>query len=177
MTGYNDEVSMIFGIRKMFLLPLAVDAVLVFVLTLIVFFSGGGSVEKVAITAILVVLVCLLIDSLFRKTVVGANGIVIKRFMKTKDIAWDEITNIDAMVLRKKAYLLLTSTKGFHIISNNLSDFSRIVSAIFERTDNEKIEPAARKLITLPVRRISDIILLWLVFAIVLLIMWYKLTQ
>lgn len=177
MTGNNDEAPGIYGIRKMFLLPLAIDTALVFALTLIVFLGGGRSLEKAALTVILVILICLLVDSLFRKTVVGADGIVIKRFMKTRNVAWDEITSIDAMVLRKKAYLLLTSTKGFHIISNNLSDFSRLVSAVFERTDNEKIEPAARKLVTLSVRRISDIILLWLASGIVLLIMWYKLTQ
>ncbi|MCK9230502.1 MAG: hypothetical protein M0Q23_07235 [Syntrophales bacterium] len=177
MTGHHDEAMGIYGIRKMFLLPLAVITILVFVLTLIVFSGGGKPMEKVSLTVILVILICLLIDSLSRKALVSAKGIVIRRFMRTRDIAWDEITNIDAMVLRKKAYLLLSSTKGFHVISNNLSDFSKLVSSVFERTDNEKIEPAARKLATLSVRRISDIILLWLASGLVLLIMWYKVTQ
>lgn len=177
MTAETAEAPGVYGIRKMFLLPLAIDTALVFVLAITVFLGGGRPVEKGALTVILVVLICLLIDSLFRKTEVGADGIVIKRFMKTRGIAWDEITNIDAMVLRKKAYLLLTSTKGFHVISNNLSDFPGLVSAVFERTDDEKIEPAARKLVTLSVRRMSDIILLWLACGLLLLIMWYKLTQ
>jgi len=63
--------------------------------------------------------------------------------------------------LNKRVYLLFTTTRGFYALSNNLSDFSTIVSRVIDYAGEDKIEPAARKALENVPQRVSDIVLLW----------------
>ena len=165
------------GTRKSFLVPLSVDTVLACVLFAIALPAGVMSMETIIPGVIFIVLFAVLILSLRKKVLVGPSGIAIQGFLKRKELAWGDITNVDALVMKKKAYLLFTTTRGFHVLSNNLAGFAAIVSRVFESAGDEKIEPAAKKLLEQVPRRMSDIILLWVAAGIMAGILCYKMIQ
>ncbi|MGO9137502.1 MAG: hypothetical protein ACLP9S_19440 [Syntrophales bacterium] len=81
--------------------------------------------------------------------------------MRKKELRWEEITYIGALILRKRVYLLLTTVKGFYILSNSYEKFSTLVSDLVGRMDNEKVEEEVRKQIEHPAKNMSDIIMTW----------------
>jgi hypothetical protein len=66
----------------------------------------------------------------------------------------------------------LTTTKGFHIISNAYRNFTGLVKGIVNRVEAERIEEPVKVLIEHPVRKVSDIVSAW-VGAVVLLVIIY----
>ena len=165
------------GTRKAFLIPLAVDAVLAGILCLMVFPAAGMSMEAVVLGVIFITLVIVLGISLRRKALIGPSGVTIAGLTGAKEFAWEEITNVDALIMKKKAYLLLTTTRGFHALSNNLSDFAGIVSRVFASAGDEKIEPAARTVLEDVPRRMSDLVMLWLAAVIMIGVLFFKIIQ
>jgi len=81
--------------------------------------------------------------------------------MRKKELRWEEITYIGALILRKRVYLLLTTVKGFYILSNSYENFPTLVSDLVGRMDNEKVEEEVRKQIEHPAKNMSDIIMTW----------------
>ncbi|OPL14910.1 MAG: hypothetical protein AVO39_08350 [delta proteobacterium MLS_D] len=169
------EDSAVYGTRKMLLVPLALDAMLALALFLIVFPAAGVSAEAAALGIIALALVVLLAELFVRKVELGMEGITISKFLRTKTLAWNDITRVDALAVRKKVYILLSTNGGFHVVSNNLADFTKIVSYIVSKTGDEKIDPAVRNILANPLRRISDVVLLWLAAFIMVGILCYKL--
>jgi hypothetical protein len=91
----------------------------------------------------------------------GDQGIMIRKFMRKKELRWEDITHIGALILRKRVYLLLTTVKGFYILSNAYEKFSMLVSDLISRMDNEKVEEEVRRQIEHPAKNMSDIIMTW----------------
>jgi hypothetical protein len=91
----------------------------------------------------------------------GDQGIMIRKFMRKKELRWDDITHIGALILRNRVYILLTTVKGFYILSNAYEKFSTLVSNLVGHMDNEKVEEEVRRQIEHPARNMSDIIMTW----------------
>ncbi len=175
MASNQLDDTAVYGTRKILLVPLALDAILALALFLTALPAAGVSTETVTLGVIALVLVVILGECLFRKVELGTEGITISKFLRTRNLTWDDITRVDALAVRKKVYLLLSTNGGFHVVSNNLADFTKIASYIVSKTGDEKIDPAVRKILESPSRRISDVVLLWLAAFIMVGIVCYKL--
>jgi hypothetical protein len=112
---------------------------------------------------------------MFRKVKTGDQGMMIVKLMRKKELSWQDITHIGAVILRKKVYLLLTTVKGFYILSYAYENFSSLVRDIVERVETEKVEEDVRKQVDHPVKNISDIIMTWLTVMILIGIISVKL--
>ncbi|MGZ6223144.1 MAG: hypothetical protein ACXWMW_10425 [Syntrophales bacterium] len=86
---------------------------------------------------------------------------MIRKFMRKKELRWEDITHIGALILRKRVYLLLTTVKGFYILSNSYEKFSTLVSDLVGRMDSEKVEEEVRRQIEHPAKNMSDIVMTW----------------
>jgi hypothetical protein len=69
--------------------------------------------------------------------------------------------------MRKRVYLLLTTTRGFIILSNAYEDFSALIRNIVAQVGPEKVEEEVRAQAERPVRNRADVISLW--FAVVVI--------
>jgi hypothetical protein len=87
---------------------------------------------------------------------------MIMKFLRKKELSWQDITHIGAVIFRKKVYLLLTTLKGFYILSYAYENFSTLVRDIVDHMDAEKVEEDVKKQVEHPVKNISDIIMTWL---------------
>ncbi|MGZ6275222.1 MAG: hypothetical protein ACXWMI_03815 [Syntrophales bacterium] len=151
----------VYRIRRSFLFPFLVDFILLFFLLLLSYFLGGSKLERILLTAIFIPVIYVLVESSFRMVQTGDQGIMIRKFMRKKELRWEDITNIGALILRKRVYLLLTTVKGFYILSNGYEKFSTLVSDLVGRMDSEKVEEEVRRQIEHPAKNMSDIVMTW----------------
>ncbi len=163
--------------RKIFLIPFAIDMILLFVVIILSLAIGGTPQESIILIIVFIPLAYLFLESLVRKTVVAPQKIIIKKLFRKKELQWADITNVDIMVVRKKVYLLLTSTQGFHILSNAYADFTAMARDIADNAGTEKVEGRVREFLENPVRRIADIVSTWLAAVILVGIIYFKLIQ
>ena len=154
--------------RREFLYPFSLVSFFLFVLLIISLFDRSFQPEIVILTIIFVPTMYFLLQALRRRTTVGPDGVTVRKLFKEKHLRWREITNIDILAVRKKAYLLLTTTKGFYVLANSHGSFSSLVRDIVRHGDQEKVEEGVRDLIEHPVVRISDVASSWIASLILL---------
>lgn len=134
-----------YGVRRAVLIPLGLDVVLLLVLLTNALFLRGETAEKVIFSIFFLVTVALFLASYRRRVVVAEGGLLIRRLWGDKSLAWDEITHVGCITLRRKVYLLLTTVKGFFIISNVLSGFPELAAEISDRVGGERVEEECRR--------------------------------
>ena len=150
------------------LVPLAVDLSLVFVLFFISLCVGGSTMERVVFIIIFILLFFIFLELIFREVNVGDDSIKIKKLFRKKELKWEDITNIDAVIIRKRVYLLLSTTTGFHVLSNVYEKFAVLLQEIVDNIDREKVDNKVKDILNHPIKKISNVILAWFA-AIVLL--------
>ena len=163
-----------YRIKKAFLIALSVVTFLLFLLFLFSFFLKGSSVEKFVLTMIFIAVALILLEAVSRKVLTGNHGVLIKKFLKEKELNWGDITQVGMIVFRKRVYLLLTTTKGFHILSNSYDGFPGLLREIVDHVDKEKIDEEVRSQIESPIRKISDVVSIWITAAVLIVIIVIK---
>jgi hypothetical protein len=164
-----------YKIKKAFLVALSVDVVLLFLLCAMSLFLKSAAIDMGIFTFISIIALFILIEALSRKVLTGDQGILISKFFKRREFRWEDITHVGVLVLRKRVYVLLTTTKGFYIISNAYEAFPHLLSNIADRVDKEKIEEEAHDQIEHPINRMTDIISAWFAAALLVALIAYKL--
>ena len=160
--------------RVSFLIPLILDTLLLCVLVLISLFRGTFPAETIILVIILLPLMYLLLESLVRVVSVGAQGILITKLFRKKTLHWEDITNVDVMIIRKKIYLLLTTTKGFHILTNTFGNFTALVQDITGHLRDDVIEQRVMEVAERSVVRRADIVAAWIAVAMLVIIIYLK---
>ena len=127
-----------YTIRKALLIPLGLDVLLLFCLLLIALFLEGGATEKLIFTLFFLPALLLFLECFFRRVTVTEEGLVIRKLGRTKAFSWGEITHVGCLTVHRKVYLLLTTVKGFFIISNAFGGFSTLVEEIVARVETGK---------------------------------------
>ena len=161
-----------YKIRKAFLIPMVVNIIFIFVLFVNSFTGERHPVERIVLAIILIIIGCIVTETMSREITIDDVGIRIKKFLRQKALKWEQITNIDAVILQKKVYLALTTTRGFFIISNSYENFTDLVRCTVEPLGDQKVEKRVRELVARPIRKLSDIVGAWIA-AILLLIITY----
>jgi hypothetical protein len=165
----------IYTIRKAFLIPFTVDVVLLFVLLVISLFLGGAPAEKGVLAVIFLPMFLIFLEARFRSVFVGDRGIRLKKFLRTKDVDWEDITHVGALIIRNKVYLLLTTVKGFFILSNAYEKFPLLIRDIVEHTGQEKVEEEVRGQMEHPPVSWENVIAAWIAAAVIAGIIFMKL--
>jgi hypothetical protein len=134
----------VFRIRRAFLIPLGVDAFLLFCLLLISLLLQGAVTERFVFAIFFVPTLYLFLESLFRRVILDETGITIRKLWRGKVVSWGEITHVGCLALHKKVYILLTTVKGLFIVSNAYEGFAGLVDEIVGHVELEKVEEDVR---------------------------------
>ena len=164
-----------YKIKNAFLVALSVDVVLLFLLCGISLFLKSAVFDIIVFALISIIALFILIETQSRKVLTGDQGLLIGKFFKRRELRWEDITHVGVLVLRKRVYVLLTTTKGFYIISNAYEEFPGLLGDIADRVDQERIEEEARDQIAHPINRMTDIISAWIAAALLVALIAYKL--
>jgi len=154
-----------YSIRRAFLIPLGVDAFLLFVLLLISLLLKGETTEKLVFTIFFLPTLVLFCESLYRRVVVTDEGIVVRKLGRSRAVAWGEITHVGSLTIHKKVYILLTTVKGFFIVSNAYEQFSALVEEMVTHVDEEKVEEEVRLLTGGSLAGIANVVSAWVAAA------------
>lgn len=160
----------VYKIKKAFLFPFIAVTVLLFAL----FLAGlthGEFWERVLTGALFAAALIVAIEASEREFRISENGLQIRKFFRTKNFVWAEITHLGTVLLRNKAYFLLTTTKGFYIFSNLLQDHTLLLQALAEKLGEEKVEAEIKHYIENPRERKSLVVLTWVALIILVAIL------
>lgn len=157
----------VFKIRRALLIPFAINIALLFVLLCLSLFFKGSALERIVLTAVFVPTVALFMEAAGRMAVAGDQGLVIRKWLRKRELRWDDITHIGCLTIRRKVYLLLTTTKGFHILSNAYGRFPALVKSIVDRAGADKAEEEARRQIENPLENRSDPVSMWVAVVVI----------
>lgn len=149
---------------------------LLFVL-LIVSLIGGPDWERILLAVLFVATLAVAAESYEREFIVSETGLSIRKFFRTRNFTWAEITHLGVVVMRNKAYFLLTTTRGFYVFSNLLQDHSRLVRFVAEKLGDEKVEPEIKTYLEQSIERKSLMVLSWVVVVILAAIIATKLIK
>ncbi len=164
-----------FGIRKAFLIPLALVAVLLAILLVVVLITGGGLWDGILLSVILILLVLVLWEAKSRRVSLGGDGIRLRKFGRTKEVAWDRVSHVGVLVLRNKVYLLLTTAKGFFIFSNAYERFPSLIREVVAHADPQTVEEEVRSHMEAPQANWGIVFAAWLAVLVVAGIIFMKL--
>jgi hypothetical protein len=149
-------------IRSAILVPLSLDVVLLFSLFLMSLFLNGDTAERLVFTLFFLPACYLFLECLRRRVTVDQGGLVIRKLWFEKAVSWDEITHVGVLTLHRKVYLLLSTVKGFFIVSNAFEGFPALAEEIAARVGLEKVEEEVRLRADRPVTRITPIVSAWI---------------
>ena len=139
---------------------------LICLLVLALLLKGSG-LERVLLAVITLITIAFFLMARDRRITITDQGIVVRKFFKVKEINRDDINHVGCLILRKRVYLLLTTTRGFIILSNAYENFSVLIRSIIEQVGPEKVEEEVRALRESPAKNPADMISLW--FAVVVI--------
>jgi hypothetical protein len=69
---------------------------------------------------------------------------------------------VGALAVRKKVFLVLTTTKGFHVLSNAYGRFGDLVRDVTGHVEAERVEEGARDILEGSAMNRSNIYAAWL---------------
>jgi hypothetical protein len=101
------------------------------------------------------------LEMLNRRVAIDDESMRIRKLARQKKLQWPEITHVGVVAMGKKIYLVLTTTRGFHIISNAYDGFQSLAREIVTRAGEERVEEKAREVSANPPARKADIIWAW----------------
>ncbi|MFA5323152.1 MAG: hypothetical protein WC373_10820 [Smithella sp.] len=157
----------IFKIRRAFLMPFSAIVVLLGLL-LLLSLSKGQPLEKIILAVFFAGTLLVGIEAAERKIILTPDGLKIKKFFRTKNIIWAKITHLGVFNLNKKAYFLLTTTRGFYFFSNMYENHALLIRYIVDKLDAEKVEVEVTNYLENPLEWRSVIVSCWLVVLIII---------
>ena len=156
-----------FKIKRVFLVPFNIIVVLLFLLFLFSLFRGQIW-EKIVLAVSFASTLLIAIEATRRKIVVTNEGLKIEKFFRIKEFVWTEITHLAVVNLNKKAYFLLTTTKGFYFFSNMFENHALLIRYLVDKLVEEKVEIEVKNYLDHPVERRSLILMCWFVVLIII---------
>ena len=167
-------MNQIYKIKKQFIVPFMIAVALLFVLWALSLLSGQ-TWEKIILAVLCVTTLVIAIESYEREVTACEDGLRIKKFFRIKNFTWTEITHLGIVIMRNKAYFLLTTTKGFYMFSNLIQDHTRLIRHLAEKLGDEKVEVEIKNYLENPIERTSLIVLTWIALMIIVAIILTKL--
>ncbi len=167
-------MNQVFKVKKAFLAPFIMTVALLLVLWVISLLTGQLW-EKMLLAVLSVITAIIALEAFEREFAVSEDGLRIRKFFRTKKFTWSEITHLGIVVMRYKAYFLLTTTRGFYILSNLLQGHALLIRHLADRLGDEKVEVEVKNYLENPVERTSLIVFTWIILLIVVVIIFSKL--
>jgi hypothetical protein len=135
----------VYTIRRAFLIPLGIDALLLLCLLLISLLLQGSTTERLVFAFFFFPSGYLFLECFFRRVTVDDEGIALRRLWREKRVPWEGITHIGGLSLHKKVYLLLTTVRGFFIVSNAYEGFPELTEEVVSHVDPDRVEEEVRR--------------------------------
>ncbi len=168
------SVTQKFAIRKPFLIPLGLLLVQAFVLLAVVLFQGQPKAKAIILVMMMLPIAVLFVECLFRRTVIGDEAVTVYKFLRKKTLRFSDMTAVETVMVRKRAFLTLCAEDEFVILSNAYADFPELVNALLSRVPEQAISEETRQMAAAPPVKTADIVSCWLAVALLAFIIFIQ---
>ena len=165
----------IFSIRKSFLLPLGLVVLLCLVLLVCCLVLDVPLAKTLILGVFTLPALLLFIESSFRKVSIDLEGVQIHKPLRNKRINFAEMTAIDTVQIRKRAFISLSSEADFIIFSNSYGNFGQLIKALLAKAPGKIISEETRQMANNPPEKSSDVFSAWMAVAVLVLIIYVQL--
>lgn len=136
----------------------------------------GEPMAKVLILVfIMLPVVVLFVESVFRRTVLTGEGVVVFKLLRKKELMFAEMTSVETVQVRKRVFLTLCADDDFLIISNAYANFPGLVQSLLARVPAAAISEETRQMAIAPPVKSTDVISCWLAVALLAFILYIQL--
>jgi hypothetical protein len=160
-----------FRIRRAFLLPLGLLLTLSVALLIVTLLQGQSTGKIIVLSALIIPVAGIFLESATRSAEIGSEAITIHKFLRNRSLRYDEVTEVEAVVVKKRAFLSISSEAHFLIISNAYADFPVMVRSLLSHVPEETVTEQAQKMAADPPVKSSDIVSCWIAAALMALIL------
>lgn len=167
----------IFLIRRSFLLPLGL-LILAMVALFILCLVQGEDRSRIAILGLMILPAAVLfVESIFRRIEISESEISTFRFMRRKTLRFADMTEIESIRVRGRAFVTLCAGDDFLIFTNTYERFPQLLTVLLKMAPPQVISTETRSLADSPPVKISDIVSCWVGFALMLFFFFLQLHQ
>lgn len=164
-----------FVIRRTFLFPLGLLLLLCLALLGVCVVQHQPLAKTLILGFIILPVAGLFVESLFRRAVIGPDGITVYKFLRRSSFTFAEITEVETVLVRKRAFLTLCAGDDFLLLSNAYADFPVLVRTLLERVPAGVASEETRRMAEAPPVKSSDIVSCWLAVALLAFILYTQL--
>lgn len=165
----------VYTIRKGFLVPLGLLLVQSLALFVICLIKGEATAKIVILGAMIVPIAGLFVESAWRRVVVEESGVTIFKVLRKKTLLFSELTAVETVQVRKRAFLTLSTEADFLILSNAYAGFPALVHDLLKRSPPAAISAETRHMAQNPPVKSSDIVSCWVGVLLLTLILYSQL--
>ncbi|MDY0190229.1 MAG: hypothetical protein RBR22_05800 [Desulfuromonas sp.] len=153
---------MSFRIRKAFLFPLGllVAEIIALLISCIVFDQPIG--KSIILGVMILPVVVLFVECLFRNTIIGNDNIRMRKLLRSKQINYADITSIETILVKKRAFITLCTLDDFLIFSNAYSKFPEMINLLLTKVPAEVITEETAAMAKNPPTKSTDILSCWM---------------
>ncbi|PLX87570.1 MAG: hypothetical protein C0618_06365 [Desulfuromonas sp.] len=163
-----------FRIRKTFLLPLGLVLLFSLALLVVCVVQQQPTAKLVILCAMLVPVCLLFIESSLRRVELEEEALVVRKLFRNKRLVYTDVTSVDTVLVRKRAFLSISTEPDFVILSNSYANFSALVTQLLKRVPEAAIAPETKQMAQAPPQKSGDIVSAWFAAGLLLLILYVQ---
>ncbi len=164
-----------YSIRKSFLIPLGLVVLLSVVLFVSALILQLPTAKIIILVAFLLPACIIFAESSRRKISVTTDAVKVNKLLRSKSLNYAELTAIETIRVRKRAFVSLSSENDFIILSNSYDQFGRLLKQLVARAPEEVISDETRHLAENPPKKCGDVFSAWLAVAVLALVIYVQL--
>ena len=164
-----------FSIRKAFLFPLGLLLFLSLTLLAVCVIQGQPRAKILILGFMLLPITALFIESAFRRTVIDDREVTVFKFLRRKSLRFADVTSLETVQVRKRAFLTLSAGDDFQIFSNAYDSFPTLVEVLLARVPPHAVSEETRAMAESPPVKSADIVSCWLGVVLLSLILYIQL--
>lgn len=109
----------------------------------------------------------LALEILSRRISLDSQGITIRKFLRSVQIRWADITSLDAIRARNKLYIIVQTDEGRpSLITNTIAPFAELGQKLLENVPRDKIANGVTETLSDPPGKLGPIVQAWIVCAV-----------
>jgi hypothetical protein len=165
----------IYTIRKSFLIPLGLVVLLTLVLLVSCIYLQLPLAKTLILGAFILPAILIFAESSRRRICLGETTIRFDKLFRSKQLSYRDLTSIDTVRVRKRAFVSLSTEEDFVMLSNSYAHFGSLLQQLLARVPESVISEETRQLASNPPEKSSDIFSVWVAVAVLVLIIYVQL--
>lgn len=164
-----------YKIRRNFLLALGLTLLLLLVLVGVCLVQQEKTAKIVILLALTLPVLAIFAESVWREIRLLPDSVVARRLLRSRKIAYDQITAVDTVRVRRRVFVSISTEADFLIFSNNYQNFSQLLEDLQARVPAQVVSQETRELMQqLPLKN-QELFSLWFAALAVLFVLYVQL--